>query len=63
MHLLHLCKIRVHKVTEQNLRVEFATGICEFDMSHAVDGTFLENRKPSPVVVNVGLQDAYRGVW
>lgn len=63
MHLLHLCKVRVHEVAEQDLRVEFSPGIRQFDMSHAVDGTFLKDRESGPVVVDVRLENLRWGLW
>ena len=42
------------------MRVQLATGVCKLDVRHAVNGTLLENRESSPVVINVGLEDAWR---
>ena len=42
------------------MRVQLATGVCKLDVRHAVNGTLLENRESSPVVINVRLEDAWR---
>ena len=61
MHLLDLGEVRVHKVAEQDLGIEFSARVCELDVRHAVDCTFFEDRESSPVIVDIGLKDTWWG--
>ena len=60
--LLYFGEVRIHEVAKKNLRVEGSLGVGQFHVRHAVDGSLLDYRESGPVVVNVGLQVAARGL-
>lgn len=57
---MHLGKVGVHEIGQQHLAVQSSSWIRELDVCHSVDGPFLKNTEPCPVVINIRLQNPRR---
>jgi len=46
-----------HEIAEQNLRVQRPTWVSKLDVCHSIYSSFLEDREPCPIVINIWLEN------